>query len=499
MIPTVDHISALGLLLGGTSSSSSSTTEGFSTPFGIAAVAAGLVWLLVIGGAVLARRSPRIRPGAETQELPPESPALAGLLCEDFTPVAEAGPATLLDLAARRHLTIEEVQPGRTLLRVPDRAPDDADELAPYERRVLSEVRKRALDGVMPADALTTGTSDVSKGWHRALAREVVDDAQSRGLTYNRWPRPLLLFLGMGAFVPAALLFIGAQVGGDEDDLLAFGSLMAAVLVLGGGAAIVAALFRSLAQLPTEKGRQAAAVALGLRDHLRQSPTIPDAPPASVLLSGRHLAYAAGMGIAQVAVDTLPFGAEDDNWAWSRFEGRWRRVRVRYPRSLPPGWGKHPAFATFLGVVWGAVGLLITYWLVKLAGADWNDPTIDESVTDWVGRGALVAAIPFALMVVWALWVLVRAVPDLFSSHTVTGEVVRARRREQMVKSGDDPKYWHYLAVYDGKSTTVRAWRVRELIWDDHSQGDTVTAVITPNLAYVREMRAAEQPAPSVG
>ena len=499
MIPAVIHGSALGLLLGGASSSSSSTSDGFSTPFSIAAVAAGLLWLAVIGIAAAARRAPRVRAGAETQEFPPESPALAGLLCEDFTPVAEAGPATLLDLAARRHLTIEEVQPGRTLLRVPNRTLGGADDLEPYERRILDEVRDRALDGVMPADALTTGTSDVSKGWHRALAREVVDDAHERGLTYNRWPRSLLLFLGAGAFVPAALLFIGAEVGGDEDDLLAFGALMAAILVLGAGIAIVAALFRSLAQLPTEKGKQAAAVALGLRDHLRQSPTFPDAPPASVLLSGRHLAYAAGMGIAQVAVETLPFGAEDDNWAWSQFEGRWRRVRVRYPRAIPPGWGKHPGFATFLGVVWGLVGIFITYWLVQLAGADLDDPTIDRSVTDWVGRGALIAAVPFVLLIAWALWVLLRAVPDLFASKTVTGQIVRGRRRQQMFKSGDDPKYWNYLAVDDGKSPTVRAWRVRDQIWNHHSQGDTVTAVVSPNLNYVREMNPVQEPTPSVG
>jgi hypothetical protein len=63
------------------------------------------------------------------------------------------------------------------------------------------------------------------------------------------------------------------------------------------------------------------------------------------------------MGVAPTAVALLPFGAEDDNGAWSRFGGRWRRVRVRYPRGWPPGWGKHPAFATFLAVLWGAAAV----------------------------------------------------------------------------------------------------------------------------------------------
>lgn len=67
---------------------------------------------------------------------------------------------------------------------------------------------------------------------------------------------------------------------------------------------------------------------------------------------GRSRSYrAAVMGVAPTAVALLPFGAEDDNGAWSPFGGRWRRVRVGYPRGWPPGWGKHPAFATFLAVL----------------------------------------------------------------------------------------------------------------------------------------------------
>ncbi|MGH9024819.1 MAG: DUF2207 family protein [Acidimicrobiia bacterium] len=486
-----------GLLLVLAGTTSSSSEEGFSTPFSVAAGIAGLVWLAVIGLVVLARRPPRVRPGPETQELPPEPPAVAGLLCDDFTPGPEAGPATLVDLSARRQLTIEEVQPGRTLLRI--RRGASAGELAPFERRIFGEVQERALDGVVPAEALTTGTGKVSKSWHRALAKEVVADSQARGLTVDRWSRRLITFVAAFVVVPAALLFIGSQVGGGEDDIVSLAAFVSAILVLGAGFAIIVVLLRSLAQLPTPAGCDAAAFAMGLRDHLRQSPTFPDAPPASVQLWGRHLAYAAAMGIAQATVDTLPFGAEDDNWAWSRFGGRWRRVHVRYPRALPPGWGKHPAFAAFLGVVWGAAAIFVIYWLVQVAGADLDDPTIDRSVTDWVGRGALIAAIPFALLVGWALWVLVRTVPDFWTNRTVVGEIVRARSRQQVFKAGDEPKYWYYLGVDDGTGTRITAWRVRSQIYGLHAQGETVTAVIAPNLGYVREMRPAEKPAPSVG
>jgi hypothetical protein len=77
---------------------------------------------------------------------------------------------------------------------------------------------------------------------------------------------------------------------------------------------------------------------------------------------------------------------------------------------------------------------------------------------------------------------------------------VRARRRPQAFKAGDDPKYWYYLAVDDGTKLRVTAWRVRSLIWNAHSQGETVSASVTPNLGYVRDMKpATAQPGPSVG
>jgi hypothetical protein len=206
------------------------------------------------------------------------------------------------------------------------------------------------------------------------------------------------------------------------------------------------------------------------------------------------------MGIAPATVDMLPFGAEDDNWAWSRVGGRWRRVRVRYPRALPPGWGKHPAFATLLGVLWGGVAIFLVSWLTRLARADLADPTIDREVTDWIGRAALLATLPFLVLLAWAVWLLVRAVPDFWARRTVVGEIVRARRRPQAFKAGDDPKYWYYLAVDDGTRPRVTAWRVRPLIWNARSQGETVSVSVTPNLGYVRDMKpATAQPGPSVG
>jgi hypothetical protein len=154
------------------------------------------------------------------------------------------------------------------------------------------------------------------------------------------------------------------------------------------------------------------------------------------------------MGVARTAIELLPFGAEDDNRAWSRFGGRWRRVR--YPRGWPPGWGKHPVFAVFLAVLWGAVAIGALYGLVRVA--QWaaeadttTDPTFTREQLDWIGRGALLVTIPFALVLLWALYLLVRAVPDLW---------LRARRTATSYAPAPDNRSSSRTATIRSTATT---------------------------------------------
>jgi hypothetical protein len=289
------------------------------------------------------------------------------------------------------------------------------------------------------------------------------------------------------------------MVGGDTSGerlvpaVVAGAVAVLAILVL---FTVTGALSRSMAQRPTAAGEQMAARCLGLQSHLRENAQLTDLQPAAVQLWGRHFAYAGAMGVARTAVELLPFGAEDDNRAWSRFGGRWRRVRVRYPRGWPPGWGKHPGLAMFLAVLWAAVAVAALYGLVQVAQSaaettTATDPTFSREQLDWIGRGALLLTIPCALILLWALYVLVRAVPDLWLRRTASGDLVRARARRQIFQSNNDhPKQWYYLALDDGKLPRITSWRVRRDLYDAHSQGETVEAVYTPNLGYVREMRA---------
>jgi len=483
----------MGTVLAATSTSENAS---FSVPILLVAAAVAVGWVLLTGGLVMWRRPPRIKSGPASQDLPPVTPAVAGLLCDDFELSAELPPATLIDLAARRVVRLDEVQPGKTVCRLRKAASDEP--LTDYERRVLDEVSRKAVRGVVPADALTTGPEDASRGWHRAYGKEVVAEAQRRGLTRNRWPGALVSVIGVGPFAIGGLLYLSTAVGGDTSGDHAVEAVVAGAVAIAGILLLLLAagrLTRSIAQLPTSAGEEMTARCLGLRAYLRADEQLAELPPTAVQLWGRQFAYAGAMGIARTAVELLPFGAEDDHQAWSRFGGRWRRVRVRYPRAWPPGWGKHPAFALFLAALWSAVSIAALYGLVRAAQAasemsPSTNPTFSREQLDWIGRGALLLTIPFALVLLWALYLIVRAVPDLWLRRSAAGDLVRARQRRQIFQSsGDDnPKLWYYLALDDGSSSTIKSWRVRREIYRAHSQGEDVSALYTPNLGYVREL-----------
>jgi hypothetical protein len=463
-------------------------TDGFSVPLLVAAAAIAVAWWLILGTVGALRRPPRIGGlGGGALDVPPEPPAVAGILAGDFEIAKETAPALLLDLAARGFVTLDEVQPGRTVCRL--RAGGNG-AVTDYEDRILTELRTKAVDGVVPADALTTGPELQSKGWHRALAKEVAADAQSRGLTTPRWPLRLNAVLGLALGAVVVLLFVAAQVGGDpDDDGTLLGALAAAVAVGGlvGGFVVVGRLGRSLAQLPTPAGRTAAARCVDLATTLRENEALGDLPPAGVRLWDRLFAYAAVFGAAPTAVGLLPMGAEDDHRAWSRVGGTWRRVRVRYPRARPPAWGKHPVLALGLALFWAAVAALVGYGLVQLADSD-RPKEISATAWTWVERGTVIGLVPVLLALAWAAWVVLNAVPDCWQRRTVVGDIVRDRRYRQWFSSGDDPDYWYYLAVDDGTHDRIAAWRVRESLWEQRSQGETVQAEISPRLGYVRSM-----------
>ena len=419
----------------------------------IAATAAATApWLLAVAIVYLRRRPAKPEPGPPTLDLGPEPPAVANLLVHDFRVTRDAVPATLLDLAARRLVEIEERGPGSYVCRL-EKSSDGP--LTAYERRVMELLRSRASGGIVPAEALTTGPKAESSRWWKGFQKEVVADAQRRGLCVDILNKRTFVWLTAAAAVPA--LVLGARAGGRAG----FGYWVVAFFLLGW-------VMGLHTQRETPEGLAAAGRWLGVRAKLAEDEAFRTQAPIAVTLWERHLAYGAAFGVATAAVRAIPMGAESDYRAWSSYGGRWHAVRISYPYLLPPGWGIHPLVVLLRAGVALAVAVLVL-WVIA--------PEAPDAVLIFV-------ALPVAVAVVAGLVVL-RALADLGSTREVTGQVLRLRAY------GDDDDKRHYVAVDDGASTTIRAWRVKPELYSSLRQYEIVTGTITRNLRYVRSIRPA--------
>ena len=312
--------------------------------------------------------------------------------------------------------------------------------LAAYERRVLEHLARHSRDGVVPADALTTGPPDESTRWQQDFRAEVVADAKARGLSLDAVDGGVFTVLSMASVVPATLigLTIDFQWGG---------------LVFVGALALMGWIRARHPQRETPAGLEAASRWLGVQDALIENEVFATHSPLTVELWSRLLAYGAALGVASGASRPLPMGVESDTHAWSAYSGRWRPVRISYPRLWPPGWGKDPV---------GGGG--------RIAGRRGGARSLPLRLRDVasrrrrVRRGSLVVA---GLGVVLAVALLVMAATDWGTAVEVTGPILRLR-----TFGGEDDDERHYVAVDDGISDRIRAWRI-----DDGSMGASSRAI----------------------
>ena len=348
----------------------------------MAAAVALAVWVVVLAVLALATR-PNLPPAASaSSELGgDEPPAVVSLLVNRWELGREAVPATLLDLAGRKAMDIDQVAPGRFVVRLRSAAPA---RLTDYERQVLDHVRSLAHDGVVPAEALTTGPDVQSKGWWKQFEKSVVADARDHGLSRSRWSFPMLIAIAVVALAPAFLASGALVVAPTEDaapsseDDDAVGGVLSLGLIAWG--APMAVPFSLRQERDTPAGRAAAGRWLGLRDYLDASESFDEAPPAAVAIWDRYLAYGAAMGVAAGAVRALPLGSESDTEAWSPYGGHWHVVRVCYPRRFPPGYGQAPWKAALKGVAIVAGGLILA---VQIGPTIWD---MARDVVDFAGR-----------------------------------------------------------------------------------------------------------------
>ena len=330
----------------------------------LATVAAVILWFVVLLGVAFATRARGVDPGPAAMDLGEEPPAVVDLLTSDWRVTPDAVPATLLDLAARDYVDLEQHGPGRTVCRL---RRTSAEGLEAYERMVLDHVAGLAVDGVVPAEALTTGPQDQSTRWWRAFRQAVVADARERGLARDRWSAPVKAFLRAAALVPAGLGVLYANAAGGLD----FGTI-------GAGLVIWVVLTSSIRlfgdQRDTPAGAEAAARWLGVRDYLGRNEVFPTLAPASVAIWDRYLGYGAALGVATAALRALPMGAEDDHRAWSAYGGRWRVVKVRYPR-LGFTWGRRPPVAFLVGLATAGAGYVALRLMLGVRG--WTEGQLD--------------------------------------------------------------------------------------------------------------------------
>jgi hypothetical protein len=420
------------------------------------------IWFLLALMLRIIRRPSRAATGTPTMDLGPESPAVANLLVNDFRLTPDALPATLLDLAARRFMDIEEPEPGTYVCRP---KPRNEAELTSYEGLVLELVQGRAVDGVVPAQALTTGPQEQAKRWWKVFRDGVVSECHARGITQDLWDRRTIGTLGAAAVAPAP--FFGVAIPFWGAVYYAIGMVVVIGLIVAGGR-----------QRDRPAGLEAASRWLGVRAKLHEDPSFQTAPPTAVAIWDRYLAYGAALGVAAGVVRAVPMGAEDDHRAWSSMGGTWRQVRVSYP-WWTPGWGMLPLREAAVGL--GGIVVAGGIALIARAVAN-NSPSANAD------RILFIGFVLMALVAVWAVPLLIRSVADMFATYHVTGPVLRARRR------GTDKRPMFYMAVDDGKSPRIRALRVDGPTYAQAAEGEWVTVTCTRNLRYVSALEQAAPP-----
>jgi hypothetical protein len=424
--------------------------DGLEFALALAALVTGAVWLAAAGLVLLARRPPEPPVGPKTLELGPEPPAVANFLVNGFRVTDDAVPATLIDLAARNVVDVEQRGPGAFYIRL---RPEIGESLNAYEQRVLDHLVAHARDGVVPTAALTTGPAGESTRWRRRFSNEVVADAKRRGLSEDALGGSVFTLLTGAALIPAVLTWAAWE-------------FQPGLAVPFGGIALLAWIRARHPQRETPAGLAAASRWLGVRAQLAENEVFPTHSPLTVELWDRLLSYGAALGVASGASGPLPMGTESDTEAWSAYGGRWRRVRISYPRLWPPAWGADPLVALAVGLAVFVASGLVLYVL---------GPSL-------VDVGAL-ASIPLLIAcggVILGAALVVMAGADWRTSVEVTGPILRLR------EFGGDDQRRHYIAVDDGTSDMIRAWRVSRARYEGLRQGEVITARLTRNLSCVR-------------
>jgi hypothetical protein len=436
----------------------------------------------------------RPEPAETAGGLRKESPAIVNMLTNDATVTAAGFRATVVDLAARGWLRILPPDDDDELARVrPAAGAGRGDALLPHERLVLQHIMARfTTDHAIPARYLAV---DVRGSWWKRFSGLVSDEAFRAGLVCRRW-NPIYLG-GPAILVLLSLLTWWASVRGEDPGVAVVDSIERRAIAWGVLVLIVVTAWRLLAHAfrrewnHTEAGRVATRQWLNVRQRLVEAGFGPMAPSA-MEEGDRRLAYATAMCLAEGAAIELPLAREDHYRAWSAVGGHGRLVRISYPIRL--GYGLQPFVALAVGLVACFAGMWARSWFADVARGDALQSLYERYPDqDWViSHVATGFAVLAFVPIVTGLWMAVCGAADGFNTVERTGMVLRARRPAEVVpfprpirRLLERDRYTIYIAIDDGSSDAVVAWRATER--SAVPQGSNAIVRASPLLGYVRK------------
>jgi hypothetical protein len=444
---------------------------------------------------VTAATMPRLPdPGPETMDVGPEPPAVANFLVNRCEVTTSALSATLVDLAARGHVALEDIGGGQQLVRLRRQSPDTTNA---YEAEILALVRKHASNDTVPAAELSLGYGDTADRWWNNFQRAVVDHARELGLVRRRFSHAQSVVLAATLAVPFVLAGIGFEVYGTATR--AAHKTGKGGIDTGGGMVLAAALWITLLVIgarvlrgwrDTPAGVAATARWLGVRNFLRRDEAFRETPPAGVVLWKRLLSYGVALGAAHGTDAALPIGPTRNNEGWSPYRGLWRQVRITYPKRF--GYGDPPprAAAVSLLVLAGSAvaGVVVARTFVPGLLDTIDRMTRGNGASDLPILAALSAilVLPVAYVskqVVRSVVMLQRAIADFGRHETFDGYVVRVPWH--YVSDNDGGGRWQpagYTAVDDGRGDEVHALRYYN---PNVREGQTVRVTLTPRMRHV--------------
>ncbi len=466
------------------------TPGGFLLLLSVVLVVGGHVGLSFFERFITPKRAEKV---GSSGALRRESPAVVNILVNDGELSASGLRATIVDLAARGWVRILPPVDDDDVSRVrPAASAFDGDNLLPHERLALQHVLARfTTDHAIPARHLAV---DIRGSWWRRFRRLAEDEARRAGLVRRRWT-PLTL---AGPVVVTVLGFLAwnasrddgtqvAVVDSIERRLISFAVLVGVILLA--YRVVRHAIEGGVTR--TEDGDVAAGRWIAVRERLVGAGFTMMAASA-LELGDRRLAYATAMGVARGANTELPMAREDHYRAWSSIAGRARLVRIRYPWR--PFYGTNPIIALVGGLVAVfAASRLRTFFSDVAREEAWESLFERFEEQDWLIRDiATGLAIVCVVVIVFGLWAAFAGAADMFNTIERTGVVLRARRPAEVsplprsvMRRIERDRYSLYVAIDDGSSDDITAWRASERT--AMPQGVDAVVRATPILGYIRK------------